>query len=127
MISIEGLVEKLLAHLKSATGLTARSGWFSEKAGYPQITAITQSISITPLDLAASKALYTASFQIDIWHTSARKRDELVDMIIQYFETNRSIIHQASGWFDLKFEDIRDLEEEAVSRKTLILSFRVVG
>ncbi len=127
MINIVDVVEDLIKHLRAAGRVSVRSGWISGDEKLPLITIIMSTASITPLDLAASKALYTMGFQIDVWHTTARMRDELVDRIIHYFELHKAALHQSLGWFDMRFEGLRDVDEEGVYRKIIHLYFRMVG
>lgn len=127
MKPVTEIVEKLVSEIQGAAGIRVKVGWISPGDSVPLITLLMHDSELSPIGMDESKVLYHLKFQLDIWHSSAKARDEAFDNIVEHFESNRRIFHENYGWFDVKFAGVTDLEEEGVYRKLALLRIRVVG
>ena len=127
MKPVTEIVENLVKEVQTASGIRVKVGWISPGDTAPLITILMHDSDLSPIGMDESKVLYHLKFQLDIWHTSAKARDEVFDKIVNHFESNRRAFHENYGWFDVKFAGVTDLEEEGVYRKLTLLRIRVVG
>ncbi|MEM2003896.1 MAG: hypothetical protein QXK84_06675 [Nitrososphaerota archaeon] len=126
MRQITDIVDALVRRLREATGLRVKTAWIAVGDVAPLITLLMHDSEIRPIDMSG-RLIYDLRFQIDIWHQSAKARDEVFDRILAYFDQNKSALHNDYGWFDVRFTGLTDLEEEGVFRKIVMLRLRVVG
>ncbi|MCS7137306.1 MAG: hypothetical protein NZ941_02935 [Candidatus Caldarchaeum sp.] len=120
------LVEKLLETVKKASGIPVSVGWRPSVTA-PSAVIQMRSCEITPLDLSASKHLVDASFQIDVWHVSARRRDEVVERIVSGLAEGRDALSTRFGVFSLAVEGLADVDDETGFRKMLLVRIRMVS
>ena len=126
MKAISEIIENLVKELQQSSEIRVKTAWISPGDTVPLITLLMHDSELRPIDMSG-KLVYDLRFQIDIWHQSAKARDEVFDKILKHFEDNRSNFHENYGWFDIRFTGISDLEEEGVYRKIVMLRLRVVG
>jgi len=126
MKPVKEIVEKLIEELQKATGIRIKPAWISPGDRVPLITLLMHDSELRPIDMSG-KLVYDLRFQVDIWHQSAKARDEAFDNILRHFEDNKNRFHESYGWFDIRFTGITDIEEEGVFRKIVMLRLRVVG
>jgi len=118
-------VEKLANEIRQACKIRVKVGWIAENDPVPVITITMHDTSVKPVDQSGSKLLYDMRFQIDIWHTSPKQRDETLDAIVQHIEKNETKIR--NNWFSARFDGIADVEEESLFRKIAMLSIKTIG
>jgi len=126
MKPITDVLEALIDELQKASEIRIKPAWISPGDRVPLITILMHDSELRPIDMS-QMMIYELRFQIDIWHTSAKDRDEVFDKILNHFEENKQRFHQDYGWFDIRFTGITDLEEEGVFRKIITLRLRMVA
>ena len=127
MKPITRIIEDLVREIQSSSRVKVKVGWISPGDSVPLITLLMHDSELSPIGMDESKVLYHLKFQLDVWHSSAKARDDAFDRIVAHFENNRRAFHENYGWFDVKFYGVTDLEEEGVYRKLALLRLRVVG
>lgn len=126
MKKLTALVEQVLDTVKRAAKISVTVGW-KPSPTVPSAVIMMKSCEITPLDLSASKQLVDASFQIDVWHVSAKARDEAVEKIVTAFDDSRGLFSERFGVFSLAVEGIADVGDESGFRKMLFVRVRMVN
>lgn len=119
-------MEKLVQTLRNASGIPVSVGW-KPVSNLPAATLQMRNCEITPLDLSHTKHLIDTSFQIDIWHHSAKARDESVDKMITGLEQSRQSFAEDFGVFGFAVEGLADVDDEKAFRKMMLIRLRMVG
>ncbi len=122
-MDLSGLVRELLEEVSASTGARARLGWPSGAEAYPLVTLLMVGASVEKADVEHTRFIYRLSFQIDIWHLSAEECDRAASRLIEGLTGAAG----RRGWFLFRVESMRDVPEEEVYRKTVEVSFMVVG
>ena len=126
MKPITEVLEALIGELQKASEIRVKPAWISPGDRVPLITILMHDSELKPIDMSW-KMVYELRFQIDIWHKTAKERDEVFDKILGHFEENKERFHEDYGWFDIRFTGVTDLEEEGVFRKIVMLRLRMVA
>lgn len=123
MIEISQVVSALVEELRAATGLRVRVGWRTEQDAYPLVTLLMLDAGVEWANLEYRRFIYRLRFQIDLWHGSAEECDRLATRVAARL-IDASI---ARGWMGLRVESMRDIPSEEVFRKTVEVSFSLIG
>ncbi len=83
-----------------------------------------QDSAIRPIDQSCSKILYDLRFQLDLWHTSPKRRDETLEKIVKHLESLDT--QRRNNWYDVRVEGITDADEERGFRKISTLRLKTV-
>ncbi|MCS6783794.1 MAG: hypothetical protein RMI43_05375 [Candidatus Caldarchaeum sp.] len=122
---LTALVEQMLETVKNAARIPVLVGWRPSQTP-PSAVIQMKNCEITPLDLSASKHLVDASLQVDVWHVSAKSRDEVVEKILTALEEKRTLFSEELGVFSLSVEGVADVGDESGFRKMLLVRVRMV-
>ena len=125
MTGIVDAVERLVVEVREAAGARVKVGWISENDQAPLVTLVMQGSAIRPLDQTSSKLLYELRFQLDIWHTSPKQRDDMLEQIVRRLGDRDA--QARNGWFGVRVEGVTDVEEGPFFRKIAMLRLKTIG
>jgi hypothetical protein len=126
-MTLTGILEALSTIIKDATKIPVKVGWISPNDTIPLITIMHMGGGAEIMALT-EKTLRTYEFQIDIWHKSAKSRDQAYEQILDALLKNWKNHYQSYGWWSVNIYRTIDIEEEGVFRKTMLLVLKeVVG
>jgi len=124
-MTLTSVVENLVRIMREATGLPVKVGWIGPNDTIPHVTIMHMGGGAEIMALT-EKTLRTYEFQVDIWHKSAKARDETYERIVDALLRNWRQRYQDHGWWAARIYRTIDVEEEGVYRKSMLLVIREV-
>ena len=124
-MTLTSVVENLSAVIKAATDLPVKVGWIGPNDSIPLITIMHQGGGAEVM-AKTERTLRVYEFQIDIWHRSAKARDEAYEKIVESLLGNWQAHYRNYGWWAATIYRTLDIEEEGVYRKTMLLVLKEV-
>ena len=124
-MTLTSTTESLSKIIREAAGLPVKVGWIGPNDSIPLVTIMHMGGGAEIMALT-ERTMRTYEFQIDIWHKSARARDEAYERIVDALLRNWREHYQDHGWWAARIYRTIDIEEEGVFRKSMLLVIKEV-
>lgn len=121
MIRISDITSEIIAIIQSATKIKVKTGWLSQEDVFPIVTIVPNEYRVEWI-LQSEVARYFFSYEVSVWSKTLKETDEEANNIVDKFaQTIRG-----KNWFSFRII-LRNIQEEGIYRKILMIEFGVVG